>query len=179
MSWTLNSTGGDLVGHSGEKFAIVFRGSPSLPFILNNELELLRIHRKRCRRTKAVKKSLMRLGKLTEKTTNDTSLAERENVSVAPRNEVTMKGVVTCARVETVFRVLLGVGECGVTFALTQRRDLEDACQLTYQDHMFQLLMIDISSSREKARYFLVALCQTIHQKKSTPSCPENAKQLS
>ena len=50
------------------------------------------------------------------------------------RKEMTTKGVVT----ETVFRVLLGVGDCGVTFALTQRRDLEDACQLTFQDHMFQ-----------------------------------------
>ena len=35
---TLNSTGGDLVGDNGENFAIVIRGSPSLPFIRENEL---------------------------------------------------------------------------------------------------------------------------------------------
>ena len=74
------------------------------------------------------------------------------------RNEVTVKSVVTCARLETVFRVLLGVGECGVTFALTQRRDLEDANQLTFQDHMFQesggLLMIHSSLSRERHDIF-------------------------
>ena len=45
MSWTLTPTGGYLVAHSGEKFAIVFRGSPSLPFLHVNELEQLRIHR--------------------------------------------------------------------------------------------------------------------------------------
>ena len=64
MSWTLTPTGGYLVAHSGEKFAIVFRGSPSLPFLHVNELEQLRIHRKRCLRRKAVK-SLMQLGELT------------------------------------------------------------------------------------------------------------------
>ena len=53
----MNSTGGDFVGHNGEKFAIVFS-------------RLCRV--------------LMRLGELTEKTSNDTSLAEGENVSVAP-----------------------------------------------------------------------------------------------
>ena len=82
-SWTLNSTRGDLVGHNGEQFANVFRGSPSLPFTHKNELERLRIHRKRCCMTKAVK-SLMRLGELTEKTANDTTLAEARNVGVAP-----------------------------------------------------------------------------------------------
>ena len=69
MSWTLTPTCGDLVGHNGEKFAIVFRGSPSLPFLHMNELERLRIHRKRCLRTKAMK-SLMRLGESTEKNSN-------------------------------------------------------------------------------------------------------------
>ena len=38
MSWTLKSTGGDLVGHNGETFAIVFRGSPSLLCIREDEL---------------------------------------------------------------------------------------------------------------------------------------------
>ena len=66
-----------------EQFAIVFRGSPSLPFIHKNELERLRIHRKRCLRTKAVK-SLMQLGELTETTPIDTSLREDETVCAAP-----------------------------------------------------------------------------------------------
>ena len=83
MSWTLTPTGGDLVGHNGEQFAIVLRGSPSLPFIHKNELERLRIHRKRCLRTKAVK-SLMQLGELTETTPLDTSLREDETVRAAP-----------------------------------------------------------------------------------------------
>ena len=61
----------------------VFRGSPSLPFIHRNELERLGIHRKRCPRTRAAK-SLMRLVELTERTTNDTSLAEGEKGGVAP-----------------------------------------------------------------------------------------------
>ena len=69
MSWTLTPTGGDLVGHNGEQFAIAFRGSPSLPFIHKSELERLRIHRKRCLRTKAVK-SLMQLGELTGNNSN-------------------------------------------------------------------------------------------------------------
>ena len=56
MSWTLTPTGGDLVGHNGETVSpIAFRGSPSLPFIHKIESERLRIHRKRCLRTKAVK----------------------------------------------------------------------------------------------------------------------------
>ena len=50
--WT-QLTGGDLVGHNGEKFAIVLRGSPSLPLILKNEMDRLRIHRKHCLRTRA------------------------------------------------------------------------------------------------------------------------------
>ena len=63
MSWTLKSTG-DLVGDNGENLLLYSRGSPSLPFIHENEVA--RIHRKRCWRTKAVK-SLMRLGELKEK----------------------------------------------------------------------------------------------------------------
>ena len=58
MSWNLNSTGGDLVGENGDSFSIVFRRSPSLPFIHEDELARLKIHRKRCVRSKAVK-SLM------------------------------------------------------------------------------------------------------------------------
>ena len=68
---------------SAIKFAIVFRGSPSLPFIHPNELARLRIHRKRCLRFKAVK-SLMCLAELTGRTTNDTSLTKGETVCVAP-----------------------------------------------------------------------------------------------
>ena len=70
-----------------KKFAIVFRGSPSLPFFHESELERLRIHRERFWKTKAVKSS-MRLGELTEKTTNDTSLAEGKNVSVSPARDL-------------------------------------------------------------------------------------------
>ena len=44
MSWTLTPTGGDLVGDNGERFAIVFRGSLSLPVLHKNELERLRVH---------------------------------------------------------------------------------------------------------------------------------------
>ena len=87
----------------------------------------------------------------------------RQHELLTLRNEVTMKRVVTCARWETVFRVPLVVGERGVTFALTQQQDLEDA-QLTIQDHMFQesgrLQMIQSIVPR-KARYFLVAHYQT------------------
>ena len=54
---------------------IVFRVSLSLPFIHENELARLRIYRKRCWRTKAVK-SVMRLGELKGKTTNVTSLTK-------------------------------------------------------------------------------------------------------
>ena len=73
MSWTLTSTGGDLIGHNGERFAIVFRGSPSLPFLHKNDLDRLRVHRMHCLRTKVVN-SLMSLRDLTEKTQVDTSL---------------------------------------------------------------------------------------------------------
>ena len=52
MSWTLPPTGGDLIGHHGERFAIVFRGSPSLPFLHKDDLDRLRVHRKHCLRTK-------------------------------------------------------------------------------------------------------------------------------
>ena len=83
VSWTLTPTGGDLVGHNGEQFAVVFRGSPSLPFLHKNKLGRLRNHRKRCLRTKAVKSSMW-LGELTEKTPVDTSLAEGEIICVAP-----------------------------------------------------------------------------------------------
>ena len=83
MSWTLKSTGGDLVGHNGETFAIVFRGSPSLPFICEDELAQLRIHRKRCLRSKAVQ-SLMRLGDLINKSANDISLTKVGTVCVVP-----------------------------------------------------------------------------------------------
>ena len=51
----MNSTGGDLVGENGDRFSIVFRGSPSLPFIHEDELARLKIQRKRCVRSKAVK----------------------------------------------------------------------------------------------------------------------------
>ena len=54
MSGTLTSTGGDLIGHNGERFAIVFRGSPSLPFLHKNDMDRLRVHRKHCLRTKVV-----------------------------------------------------------------------------------------------------------------------------
>ena len=72
------------------------------------------------------------------------------------------------------------VEECAVTFALTQQRDLEDACQLTNQDHMFQefdwLLMITVHC-HARGKNFLAA--QRTHQKKSRPSCQENKKQSS
>ena len=59
MSWTFNSTGGHLVGDNGETFAIVFRCFPSQPFIRESEQARMRIHRKRCLRSKAVQ-SLVR-----------------------------------------------------------------------------------------------------------------------
>ena len=182
MSRTLNSTGGDLVGHNGEKFAIVFTGSASLPFIHKNELERLRIHRKRCLRTRAVK-SLMRLVTRWErarlvvlhqlKALIPWSEITTGMFCVDPvqADEVTMKGVVTCARLEIVFR------------ALTRRRDLEDVCQLTFPDHMFQesglLLMIHSSLSLEGHDIFWFLIIKRKHKEKATPSCPENGKQLS
>ena len=83
MSWTLTSTGGDLIGHNGERFAIVFRGCPSLPFLHKNDLDRLKVHRKQCLRTKVVN-SLMSLRDLTEKTQVNTSLDEGKDVCVAP-----------------------------------------------------------------------------------------------
>ena len=83
MSWTLTPTGGDLIGHNGERFAIVFRGSPSLPSLHKDDLDRLRVHRKHCLRTKAVN-SLMSLRDLTEKAQVDTSLEEGRDVCVAP-----------------------------------------------------------------------------------------------
>ena len=75
------------------------------------------------------------------------------------------------------------VEECAVTFALTQQRHLEDPCQLTNQDHMFQecdwLLMIHSSLSRERQDIFWLLIIKRTHQKKSTPSCQENKKQSS
>ena len=79
----MKSTGGDLAGHNGETFAIVFRGSPSLPFIREDELAQLRNQRKRCLRSKAAQ-SLMRLGDLRDKSTNDTSLTKSGTVYVVP-----------------------------------------------------------------------------------------------
>ena len=76
MSWTLNSTGGDLVGDNGATFAIVFRSSPSLPFIHENQLVRLRIQRKRCEKFYVI-------GRTERKPTNDTSLTKSENVCVA------------------------------------------------------------------------------------------------
>ena len=54
MSWTFNSTGGHPVGDNGETFANEFRCSPSQPFIRESEQARMRIHRKRCLRSKAV-----------------------------------------------------------------------------------------------------------------------------
>ena len=66
MSWTLTSTGGDLIGHNGERLAIVFRGSPSLPVLHKNDLDRRRVHRKHCLRTKVVN-SLMSLERFDRK----------------------------------------------------------------------------------------------------------------
>ena len=83
MSWTLKSVGGDLVGHNGGTFGVVFRGSPFLPFTHENELVQLRIHRKLCLRSKVVQ-SLMRFGDLKDKSTNDISLTKGGTVCVVP-----------------------------------------------------------------------------------------------
>ena len=76
---------------------------------------------------------------------------------------MTMRGVVTCARLEIVFRALLDAGEWRITFALIQRRDLEDVSEWTFQDPMSQesgqLQMIHSSFSRE--RQYSVAHHQT------------------
>ena len=74
--------------HNGGTFAIVFRGSLSLPFTREDELAQLRIHRKRCLRSKALQ-SLMRLGDLKDRSTNDTSLTKGWIVCVAPAQVLT------------------------------------------------------------------------------------------
>ena len=82
------------------------------------------------------------------------------------RNKVTMRRVVTCARWE-------GVGECEVIFALIQLRDLVDASQWIFLDHMFQefglLLMIHSSLSQERHGVSWSLTIKRIHLKKSTP----------
>ena len=71
------------MGDIGETFSIVFKASPSLAFIHESELARLRIHRKRCLRSKAVQ-SLMRLGEIEENALNDTSLLRSKTVCAVP-----------------------------------------------------------------------------------------------
>ena len=78
----MKSTGGDLVGHNGETFAMVFRVLfLCLCFVRMSWRN--RIHRKRCLRPKAAQ-SLIILGDLKEKSTNDTSLTKGGTVCVVP-----------------------------------------------------------------------------------------------
>ena len=85
-----------------------------------------------------------------------------------------MRGVVTCARLEIVFRALLDAGERGITFALIHRRDLKDVCHLTFQDPMSQesgkLQMIHNTLLR-------LPIIKLTLQKKSRPFCLENERQ--
>ena len=61
--------------------------------------------------------------------------------------------------------------------------NLEDAFQLTFQENMFQefarLRMIHSSLSLERQDIFGLFIIKRIHQKKSSPFCPEKAEQLS
>ena len=78
MSWTLKPTGGDLVERSPLCSGVLL---PCLSHV--NELAQLRIHLKRCLRSKAAQ-SLMRLGDFKDISTNDTSLTKGWIVCVAP-----------------------------------------------------------------------------------------------
>ena len=68
---------------NGETFGVLFKGSLSLPSIREDELAQLRIHRKRCLKSKTAQ-SLMLLGDLKDKSTNDTSLTKGGTVCVVP-----------------------------------------------------------------------------------------------
>ena len=81
MSWTFISTGGHLVGTLVRPSPLYSGGSPSFPFIHESEQARMRIHGKRCLRSKAVQ-SLMRLGEM-KKTVTDTSLIKSETVVCA------------------------------------------------------------------------------------------------
>ena len=188
MSWTLTPTGGDLIGHNGERFAIVFRGSPSLPFLHKNDLDRLRVHRKHCLRTKAVN-SLMSLRDLTEKTQVDTSLEEGKDVCVAPArvfdseesidhensgHERKEGNCVPCAA---------GCGRTRSHFRLDPTTRLGGCLSVDISGPHAPGVWPALDDSQfvatRKARYFLVAHHQTYTLKKLKPSSPEKEKQLS
>ena len=95
---------------------------------------------------------------------------------------MTMRGVVTCARLEIVFRALLDAGERGITLALIHRRDLKDVCHLTFQDPMSQesgqLQMIHNTLSRERQFSFAHYQTRTSEEVKTILSREQEAEEL-
>ena len=122
--------------------------------------------------------SLMSLRDLTEKTQVDTSLEARmfvlrQHGFSIQKKELTMRKVETCARKETVFRVLLDAGECEVTSVLIQPRDLEDVCQSTFQDQLLQEMIRSLWSLERHDISWLLIIKRT-HLKKLKTSCPSS-----
>ena len=163
MSWTLNSTGGVLVGDNGER-------SHSLPFIHENKTARLRSHRKQCLRENE------------RKTTNDTSWIKGENVCVSPARVLDSEEPSDhekgghLRKVGNFVPCAVGCGTMRSHFRLDPTTKPGGCLSVDIPGPHVRLQMIHSSLS-----FWAIMLLtiKRILQKKSIPSCPENTRQLS